>query len=73
MPPNARTVADVHRETGVSEPTLYALRREFQNRGHAVPRRIMCSSTIRICRKYLREWVEALPSLPRPTDQLGEQ
>jgi len=22
MPPNARTVADVHRETGISEPTL---------------------------------------------------
>ena len=37
MPPNARKVADVHRETGVSEPTLYAWRREFQNRGHAVP------------------------------------
>ena len=37
MPPNARTAADVHRETGVSEPTLYAWRREFQNRGHAVP------------------------------------
>jgi transposase-like protein len=37
MPPDARTVADVHRETGVSEPTLYAWRREFQNRGHAVP------------------------------------
>ena len=32
-PPNARKVADVHRETGVSEPTLYAWRREFQNRG----------------------------------------
>ena len=30
MPPNARTVADVHRETGVSEPTLYAWRRAFQ-------------------------------------------
>ena len=37
MPPNARTVADVHRETGISEPTLYAWRREFQGRGHAVP------------------------------------
>ena len=37
MAPNARSVADVHRETEVSEPTLYAWRREFQNRGHAVP------------------------------------
>jgi len=37
MPPNACRVADVHRETGVSEPTLYAWRREFQGRGHAVP------------------------------------
>ena len=37
MPPNARTVADVHRETGISEPTLYAWRRQFQNRGEAVP------------------------------------
>jgi transposase-like protein len=37
MPPNARTVADVRRETGISEPTLYAWRRQFQNRGHAVP------------------------------------
>lgn len=37
MPPDARTVADVHRETGISEPTLYAWRRQFQNRGHAVP------------------------------------
>ena len=37
MPPNARTVADVHRETGISEPTLYAWRRQFQNRGEPVP------------------------------------
>jgi transposase-like protein len=37
MAPNARTVADVHRETRVSEPTLYAWRRDFQNRGYAVP------------------------------------
>lgn len=37
MPPDARTVADVHRETGISEPTLYAWRRQFQNRGEAVP------------------------------------
>ena len=37
MPPNARAVADVHRETGISEPTLYAWRRQFQNRGEAVP------------------------------------
>lgn len=26
MPPNARTVAQVHRETGIFEPTLYAWR-----------------------------------------------
>jgi len=24
MPPNAQSVAQVHRETGISEPTLYA-------------------------------------------------
>ena len=37
MPRNARRVVDVHRGTGVSEPTLRAWRREFQNRGHADP------------------------------------
>ena len=30
-------MADVHRETGVSEPTLCAWRRRFQNRGEPVP------------------------------------
>lgn len=37
MPPNARSVADVHRETGISEPTLYGWRKAFQNQGMAVP------------------------------------
>ena len=37
MPPDARRVADAHRETGVSGPTLYAWRRELQGRGRAVP------------------------------------
>ncbi|WP_242467557.1 hypothetical protein [Thiocapsa imhoffii] len=29
MPPNARTVVDVHRVTGSSEPTLFAWLREY--------------------------------------------
>jgi len=37
MPPNARTVAQVHRETGISEPTLYAWRNRFRSEGQAVP------------------------------------
>ena len=27
MPPNAQSVAQVHRETGISEPTLFACKR----------------------------------------------
>ena len=37
MPPNARSVADVARETGVSEPTLYAWREQYRQAGKAVP------------------------------------
>jgi len=37
MPPNARSVAEVSRETGVSEPTLYNWRNQFREQGVAVP------------------------------------
>ena len=37
MPPNAESVAQVHRDTGVSEATLYLWRNEYRNKGMAVP------------------------------------
>ena len=37
MPPNAQSVAQIHRDTGVSEPTLYHWRNQYKNRGHLVP------------------------------------
>lgn len=37
MPPNARSVAEVSRETGVSEQTLYNWRNRVRNQGIAVP------------------------------------
>ncbi len=37
MPPNAMSVAQVSRKTGVSEPTLYNWRNQFRNQGVAVP------------------------------------
>jgi transposase-like protein len=37
MPPNAQSVAQVHRETGISEPTLYAWRNRFRAEGLVVP------------------------------------
>jgi len=37
MPPNAMSVAQVSRETGVSEQTLYHWRNRFRNQGKAVP------------------------------------
>ena len=37
MPPNAKSVAEVSRETGVSEPTLYNWRNQFREQGVAVP------------------------------------
>ena len=33
MPPNAQSVAWVHRETGISEPTLYAWRNRYRAEG----------------------------------------
>lgn len=36
MPPNAQSVAQVHRETGISEPTLYAWRNRFRAEGRVV-------------------------------------
>ena len=37
MPPNAQSVAQIHRESGVSEPTLYNWRNQYRHEGKAVP------------------------------------
>jgi transposase len=37
MPPNAMSVAQIHREAGVSEPTLYSWRNQVRGEGVAVP------------------------------------
>jgi len=37
MPPNSQSVAQVSRESGVSEATLYNWRNQFRHRGKAVP------------------------------------
>jgi len=37
MPPNSQSVAQVHRETGISEPTLYAWRNRYRAEGQVVP------------------------------------
>jgi len=37
MPPNARRISDISRETGVSAPTLYAWRNTYRDKGIAVP------------------------------------
>jgi transposase len=37
MPPNAQSVAQVSRDTGVSDATLYNWRNQFRQQGKAVP------------------------------------
>src|SRR3546814_16034590 len=37
MPPNNQSVAHLSRETGISGPTLYAWKKQFQSRGFVVP------------------------------------
>lgn len=37
MPPNAQSVAQVSRETGIALPTLYTWRNRFRAEGHVVP------------------------------------
>lgn len=37
MPPNNQSVASIHRETGISTPSLYAWKRHFQGKGYVVP------------------------------------
>lgn len=37
MPPNAQSVAQVSRDTGVSEPTLYNWRNHYRKEGNVVP------------------------------------
>lgn len=37
MPPNNQSVASIHRETGISSPSLYAWKRHFQEKGYVVP------------------------------------
>ncbi len=39
MPPEARSVAQLSRESGVSEPTLYAWKKQFRDQGFVVPKR----------------------------------
>lgn len=40
MPPNNQSVASIHRESGISSPSLYAWKRQFQERGCVVPAKI---------------------------------
>ena len=40
MPPNNQSVASIHRESGISTPSLYAWKRQFQQRGCVVPAKI---------------------------------
>ena len=40
MPPHNQSVASLHRETGVSVPSLYAWKRHFQGKGYVVPAKI---------------------------------
>lgn len=37
MPPNAQSIAQIHRDTGVCEQTLYNWRNQYKNAGKAVP------------------------------------
>lgn len=37
MPPSNQSVARIHRETGISEPTLYAWKKHYRERGFVVP------------------------------------
>ena len=37
MPPNSQSVAQISRETGISEPTLYTWKTQYQREGKAVP------------------------------------
>ena len=37
MPPNAMSVRSVSKETGVSDVTLYKWRKEYRDKGFAVP------------------------------------
>jgi len=37
MPPNSQSVAQISRETGISEPTLYTWKKQYQREGKAVP------------------------------------
>lgn len=36
-PPNSQTVVDISRESGISQPTLYAWKKQFRSQGHVVP------------------------------------
>lgn len=37
MPPGCQSAASIHRETGISMPTLYAWKRQFREKGFVVP------------------------------------
>lgn len=37
LPPNSQSVAAISRETGISQPTLYAWKKQLRTQGHVVP------------------------------------
>ena len=37
LPPGNQSVATIHRETGISTPTLYAWKKQYRERGFVVP------------------------------------
>lgn len=39
MPPNSQSVATISRDTGISTPTLYAWKKQFQAQGFVVPKK----------------------------------
>jgi transposase len=37
LPPGNQSVSKIHQETGISEPTLYAWKKQYRERGFVVP------------------------------------
>ena len=64
MPPNALAVAQVRRETGVSEQTLYNWRNQFRQEGKAVP----AESSGRGMQEEILNFIQELLGLPGFSD-----